>query len=234
MARDHADQPARRIAHGRCQIPERHAVRFHGTGGDDAEPGTVARGDEPGVRCNVRSPSQLAVRGAYDPAGVRGGNPSEFRVGCGQLAENLVQTIRVRVALGGLHDAPGRVDRIEAARERLAELGTQLIRFEQQAPDVLFQQVLPGDAAHPDSGRHGKGDRQSDDQPHRACTEAVPRVHSTKPVQPQSATPLLIAGSTHDESHFQTTRPEPHDSTRNRTEHTMVAGRERNTKRDIQ
>jgi hypothetical protein len=80
-----------------------------------------------------------------------------------------------------LHDASRRIDRVEASRERLSELGAQLIGLEQQTPDVLLENVLPSDAAHPNPGRHGKRDRKSDDQPHGAGAETAPGIHRAKP-----------------------------------------------------
>ncbi len=121
-------------------------------GVDHAEPGTVACGEKPGARRDFRTHCRLARGASHGTVLIRGGDPVELRVGRGQLAENLAQAAGAIAAMGGSHDAPRRVDRVEAGRERLTEIGAQLIGLEPQTPDMLFQDVLPGDAADPDPG----------------------------------------------------------------------------------
>jgi hypothetical protein len=55
---------------------------------------------------------------------------------------------------------------IEARGERLTQIGTQLVRFERQAANMLFENRFSSNAADPDGSRDRKRRRQSDDQPY--------------------------------------------------------------------
>ena len=127
---------------------------------------------------------------------VRDGDPTELRIGGYQLIKHIAQSARPVPVGRGAQDTPGGANGIQPRDERLTEIRAQLIRFEGKAPHVLFKDTLARDAADPDRGRNGEGDRQSDDQPHGAHDQAAPRIEGAKHrLQPAGNYPIGHGGT---------------------------------------
>jgi uncharacterized protein YbjT (DUF2867 family) len=81
---------------------------------------------------------------------------------------------------GGSRHGAGTANGVDAHCEDLAQIRTQLVGFQGETAKVLFQDILAGDAAHPNRCGDREGERQGDDQPHGSGAQAASGIHAGK------------------------------------------------------
>jgi len=93
-----------------------------------------------------------------------------------QFIEYVREPARTAFRARVLQNGAGGADGAEPRRYSLTEIRAELVSLECQPPNVLFEHILPRNAANPQRRGDGKCHGQCDDQPDGPGRQAAPRI----------------------------------------------------------